>query len=293
MGTATTSTQTGLTCNTAYTSYAWAYNSCGNSTSVTLSQTTSLNPPSAPTAGTNIPSPTQIVWNWNTVSGATGYKWNISNNYNTATDMGTATTSTQTGLTCNTAYTSFAWAYNTCGNSTPVTLSQTTSTCPFLCGNPITVNFVAGPVAPVNKTATYGTVTNIPGASTKCWITANLGADHQATSVDDATEPSAGWYWQFNRMQGYKNDGSTVTPAWTITSINENSDWQLANDPCAIELGSGWRIPTYTEWTNVSNSFVPLNDWSGEWNSALKLHAAGALANAGGSLFYRGSDGYY
>jgi hypothetical protein len=30
----------------------------------------------------------------------------------------------------------------------------------------------------------------------------NLGADHQATSVDDATEAFAGGYWQFNRIQG-------------------------------------------------------------------------------------------
>lgn len=82
----------------------------------------------------------------------------------------------------------------------------------FLCGNSITVSHVAGTVAPVSKTTTYGTVTNIPGETTKCWITSNLGADHQATSMGDATEASGGWYWQFNRKQGYKNDGTT-TPA--------------------------------------------------------------------------------
>ena len=85
----------------------------------------------------------------------------------------------------------------------------------------LTVNHVAGTVAPVTKTASYGTVlTSITGAS-KCWITQNLGADHQATSATDATEPSAGWYWQFNRLQGYKNDGVTLSPTWTITTISE------------------------------------------------------------------------
>jgi len=101
-----------------------------------------------------------------------------------------------------------------------------TGTIPFSCGNSITINhLVSGGVAPVDKTVTYGTVTNIPGETSKCWITSNLGADHQATAVDDATEASAGWYWEFNRKQGYKNDGSTVTPkkiktyvACTITS---------------------------------------------------------------------------
>ena len=171
---------------------------------------------------------------------------------------------------------------------------MTQSTLPY-CGSSITINhLVSGGVAPVDKTVTYGTLTNIPGATTKCWITANLGADHQATAKDDATESSAGWYWQFNRMQGYKHDGTTRTPNTTwIYPISENFDWQAANDPCALELGNGWRIPTSTEWTNVNNSFVPLNDWSGEWNSALKLHAAGDLYYINGSLNYRGVGGSY
>ena len=76
----------------------------------------------------------------------------------------------------------------------------------------LTINHVEGVVAPVTKTTTYGTVTNIPGELTKCWITSNLGSDQQATAVNDATEASAGWYWQFNRKQGYKHDGSTRTP---------------------------------------------------------------------------------
>ncbi len=160
------------------------------------------------------------------------------------------------------------------------------------CGSSITTTHVAGNVAPVDKTVTYGTVTNIPGTATKCWITQNLGADHQATTVDDATEESAGWYWQFNRQQGYKHTGSTLTPAWTITSINENSDWLIANDPCALLLGSGWRQPTSTEWTNVVAS-GGWTDWNGPWNSALKMHVAGYLDFNDGSLSYRGSRGRY
>ena len=161
------------------------------------------------------------------------------------------------------------------------------------CGNLLIVNHVAGAVAPVGKNVNYGTVTNLPGETTKCWITSNLGADHQATAVDDATEASAGWYWQFNRKQGYKHDGTTVTPAWSTSGISENSDWLIANDPCAIELGSGWRLPTFTEWDNVniSGNWV---DWTGSWNSNLKLHATGFISNFNdGSLYYRGSNGPY
>ncbi|MBP6872314.1 MAG: hypothetical protein KBC43_09940 [Bacteroidales bacterium] len=164
---------------------------------------------------------------------------------------------------------------------------------PFICGNAMTINHVAGSVAPVTKTVTYGTVTNVPGETSKCWIAQNLGSDHQATALTDATEASAGWYWQFNRMQGYKHDGTTRTPNTTwITSIVENSDWQSASDPCSIEFGNGWRIPTSTEWTNVDVS-GNWTDWNGPWNSLLKLHAAGGLWSANGSLLSRGSEGYY
>jgi len=161
----------------------------------------------------------------------------------------------------------------------------------FTCGSSLTINHVAGSVSPVNKTVTYGTVTNIPGETSKCWITSNLGADHQATAVDDATEPSAGWYWQFNRQQGYKHDGTNITPSWTITSINENFDWQPANDPCSIELGSIWRIPTYTEWSNVNTSGGWTN-WNGPWNSCLKLHSGGYIM-PDDWLWDRGSQGHF
>jgi hypothetical protein len=162
---------------------------------------------------------------------------------------------------------------------------------PSTCGQTITKNHVEGVVAPVTKAVTYGIVLGIPGEPAKCWITSNLGADHPATAVDDTTDAPAGWYWQFNRKQGYKHDGTTRVPNTTwITSIVENSEWIAANDPCAIELGTGWRIPTVTEWTNV-NASGGWTNWDGPFGSALKLHAAGTLLNTDGSLGYRGYEG--
>ncbi|MCX6307195.1 MAG: hypothetical protein NT040_19695 [Bacteroidetes bacterium] len=164
----------------------------------------------------------------------------------------------------------------------------------WYCGDPFTTShIVVNGVAPVDKTVTYGTVTNIPGEPAKCWITGNLGSDHQANAVDDASEASAGWYWQFNRKQGYRHDGTARTPntAW-ITSIGENFDWQAANDPCSLEFGNGWRIPTATEWTNVDAAGNWTNPNSA-WNSALKMHAAGYLFDTGGSLDGRGTNGIY
>jgi hypothetical protein len=163
---------------------------------------------------------------------------------------------------------------------------------PSPCGNAITINHVAGEVAPVNKTVIYSTVTNIPGENSKCWITSNLGADHQATTVDDTTEASAGWYWQFNRKQGYKHDVASPTPAWNTTIISENSGWLAVNDPCTHELGGDWRLPTSTEWSNIDAGNGWTN-WNGPWNSPLKMHAAGFLGNSNGSLASRGIEGRY
>ena len=164
----------------------------------------------------------------------------------------------------------------------------------FSCGDVLIINHTtSGGVAPVNKIVNYGTVTGIPGETSKCWITSNLGSDHQATAKDDATEASAGWYWQFNHKQGYKHDGTTRTPNTTwIPSIVETSDWITANDPCNTELGNTWRIPTYTEWYNVNNT-GGWGNWNGPWSSGLKLHAAGYLASSDGSLGNRGSYGIY
>ena len=128
MGTSTSKTETGLICIMAYTRYVWAYNTCGHSSYSALTQTTSPDPPASPPAGTHLASPIQITWNWNSVSGATGYKWNITNNYATAMDMGTAITKTETGLSCGTSYTRYVWAYGPCGNSASTPLTKSTST---------------------------------------------------------------------------------------------------------------------------------------------------------------------
>jgi len=202
-------------------------------------------------------------------------------------------TSALTGLAPVTTYYIRAYATNSIGTAYGnEIIFSTINPCPG--SETITVNHVvSGGVAPVDKTVIYGTVAGLPGEPAKCWITSNLGADHQATSVSDATEASAGWYWQFDQKQGYKHDGTTRTPntSW-ITTISTNTDWQAANDPCALELGSVWRIPTLTEWNNV-DGIGNWNDWNGPWNSGLKLHAAGYLMDYDGSLQFQGYFGNY
>ena len=116
-------------------------NSCGSGTAQTLAIT--VTPiPTAPTAAINTATSTEIDWNWYSVSGATGYKWNTTNNYAGATNNGTSTTHAQTtGLICglNTLY---VWAYNSCGNSSPVILTQTIGDIP--CSGAGTIGTIAG-----------------------------------------------------------------------------------------------------------------------------------------------------
>jgi uncharacterized protein (TIGR02145 family) len=96
------------------------------------------------------------------VPDAIGYKWNTTNDYSSATDMGTSIAKTETGLDCNEAYTRFVWAYSDCEHSLPVTLSQSTSSC-WTCGEPVT---------DTRDYKVYNTVL----IGTQCWFAQNLNA---------------------------------------------------------------------------------------------------------------------
>lgn len=163
----------------------------------------------------------------------------------------------------------------------------------ILCPSSLTLSHIYGDVAPATRTLTYGVIESNISGEDKCWITKNLGASNQAASSTDDTEAAAGWYWQFNRKQGFRHNGLSYFPATTwITSIDENSNWIAANDPCTILLGTGWRIPTGTEWYNVDLSL----GWSNRddtYGSVLVLHPAGSLSALDGSLLNRGWVGNY
>ncbi len=102
----------------------------GVESSVRMSVTATVVTQAAPVAAANTPSQTQVIWNWNSATGATGYKWSATNSYIGATDLGNALAKTETSLTCNTAYTRYVWAYNASGCvSAAATLTQTASSC--------------------------------------------------------------------------------------------------------------------------------------------------------------------
>ncbi|NTW34245.1 MAG: hypothetical protein HGB12_16775 [Bacteroidetes bacterium] len=236
---------------------------------------------------------TQITANWNSSVDATHYHLDVSTSIGFANfitgfnnlDVGNVTSYNVIGLTDGTTYYYRVRAENVCntsGNSNIITYN----TILFTCGSALTINHIAGNVAPINKTVNYSTVLTSLSGESKCWISQNLGSSNQATSASDGSDASAGWYWQFNRKQGYKVG---PTPTWSITSISENSDWIPANDPCTIELGSAWRIPSYTEWFNADAN-GEVGGWSNyneTYADVLKLHAAGVLYDNNGGLVNR------
>jgi len=128
----------------------------------------------APTEGIHVPSGTQIIWNWNAVAGATGYRWSTTNNYATAIDVGNTLTRTETGLTCGVSYTRYIWAYNSCGNSVSTTITSTIP-CPAAndeCGTAIPLT--------VGTSCSYSTYSNV-GATASVGVPAPGCANY----VDD------------------------------------------------------------------------------------------------------------
>ncbi|WP_374165620.1 hypothetical protein [Arcticibacter sp. MXS-1] len=195
-------------------------------------------------------------------------------------------TGTIAGLVDGQTYFVRAYAINSAGVSYSPTVTS------FKICNSFTVQHVAGVGgAPIDKTVTYKTTTATISGAAKCWLTQNLGADRQATSVTDNSEEAAGWYWQFNRSQGYKHDGVSRTPVSGVYSINENSNWSVANDPCRLLLGTAWRLPTNAEWTAADAQPQYWLNYNDAFASPLKLHAGGYLLNA--TLNGRGASAGY
>jgi hypothetical protein len=283
VGNTTSLTVTGLSPLITYSYRLRAESACGtgaNSSVITVNPIAGLS--TAPTAGTNTATTTSITWNWNTVSGASGYQWNSINSYpGQGHNVVSSPSFTQNGLSCSNSYNFYVWAYGNCGFFSPVrTLTQATKACPcnWNSDNKFVVNHTAGDgVTPSSAvTITYTQVqTNIIGLGSECWLTQNLGASAQPTSAEDPNINARGWFWQFGKPQGYAYNGG-ITPSWPGSYTDPNTDWTAANgltDPCS-KLGIGWRLPTYQELSGVYTSTYNKS----KFNSDLKLNFTGYIS---------------
>jgi uncharacterized protein (TIGR02145 family) len=201
----------------------------------------------------------------------------------TKTSDGTGSGSFQssiTGLAANTNYYIRAYATNSVGTSYGNELSFTT----------LSINTVVG-------------------ANGRIWMDRNLGASRVATSSTDVE--SYGDLYQWGRgADGHqkRTSGNTTTLSSTDVPGNSNfilapsspSDWRTSqnlnlwqgkngiNNPCP----SGFRLPTFEEWTAEISSWVSKNS-AGALASPLKLPMAGSRDRSNGSLKDVGTMGGY
>lgn len=83
--------------------------------------------PPPPQEATHQVTPGSITWRWHQSPGATGYRWNVTNNLNTSSTIGTDTVYAEPGLSADSTYHRYVWAFNLCGTSGPTQLSGTTT----------------------------------------------------------------------------------------------------------------------------------------------------------------------
>ena len=208
--------------------------------------------PLEPTVGTNTPLRTQIVWNWNSVSGATSYQWNTSSIFpGNGINSVSSPSYTQTGLVCSTPYTLYVWASNACGISSASTLTQTT----FACCSPTSGCGGLTTLTDARDSQTY----NIVEIGTQCWMAQNLNYGiyedlpasgnqpsgykycQNYSGVNDSSCPIGGLYEWDNLMKG-------------AFSCNGDSTCPACMNPIQGLCPTGWHIPSLDEWTLLERS---------------------------------------
>ena len=197
---------------------------------------------------------TSFTASWSASANATGYYLDVSTSPTFATfvagynnfSTGNVVSVNVTGLTVGTYYYRVR-ATNACGTSANSSI--------------VLVKIVT---CSSQGESDYGIVTTTLFGSTRQFITRNLGAAFDPLWFADTSDRVTGCFFQFNRSQGYiiDNGAGSSVPMIPTGAISENSDWTLANDPCALQLGAGWRIPTRAEWDNLNAGYPPFSEWS-------------------------------
>lgn len=175
----------------------------------------------------------------------------------------------------------------------------------FETDNRVSHGYISGVTPSTASTFRQRTYTTIRGSwdgpgGDKVWLKMNLGATSELNSASDSDADRNGWYFQFNRPQGYyqKDVSSPRIPRSWNNEIRESRNWRISNDPCRLSFGGGWRIPSEAEW----NAFVRAPQESGgldnegkeqAFESALKIGGSGRIFYFDGRVDSRGKSGYY
>ncbi|HOY38610.1 MAG TPA: FISUMP domain-containing protein [Bacteroidales bacterium] len=220
--------------------------------------------PETPQQGAIISGLDQISWNWFPVAGASRYTWSTSCEFETSNDIGTDTSLTLEGLYCGTEYTIYIWAYNACGSSEALMLTQETL---FSCGCTFADNRDAN---------TYQTVQ----IGSQCWMAENM-AYLPLVHTDAEFQSLGSWIQRAYGVYGY--NGSDVE----LAKAHENYatygviyNWWAAMDgyvgsstnPSGLQgiCPKGWHVPSDDEWKQLEgevDATYPYGDpeWDLEW----------------------------
>ncbi len=173
--------------------------------------------------------------------------------------MGASNSKIETGHTCNTAYTRWVWAYNSCGNSTSVALAQSTSECLFSCGQLFTDN---------RDNKSYNTVQ----VGTQCWMAQNLNTGTRINGSQGQTNNSLIEKYCFNDLESNCNINGGLYQ-W-----NEMMQYVTTAGVQGI-CPTGWHLPADAEWTTVS-TFL-----GGEGVAGAKMKSTGTIESGTGLWF--------
>jgi hypothetical protein len=195
-------------------------------------------PPAAPAAGSHSSTADQIGWNWNGVSGATGYKYNLSNDYASASDAGTDTFFEQGGLTCGSSYSLYVWAYGNCGHSESVELSHSTAAC---CGSgELNPDFGEGGVITANVSSGNDAIRGMALQSAALY----LAGYHEIGAGD--------FSWRFEKRDPVSGDLIPSFGAGGVVTSNPSSGddacWGIVADESGLFIGGYDRSLSDMRW---------------------------------------------
>ena len=278
-------TFTGLTANTQYTLEVIASNSGGDSAAATESASTLPNAPDAPTSLTTSGiSQTAITLNWTKAAGATAYKVQVDSG--AVTPLGDVATHTFSGLTADTSYTLKVIASNAGGDSSEVSVSE--STLPNAPAAPTSLS-----VDNITQTAARLNWTKSSGATS---YEVNGGALSQWTDVGDVATYTFGsltanttYNLRVRAVNRAGNSGAAAFSASTLPNIPAAPTGLAASAHTQTAITLGWtKSPGATAYKVQvdSGAVTTLGDVATHTFSGLTTDTAYTLkviaSNAGG-----------
>jgi uncharacterized protein (TIGR02145 family) len=217
---------------------------------------------------------TQIAWRWHPVPLAAGYRWSSTNNYLSAIDLGTDTVKTETGLICDSSYTRYIWAYNSCGPSEVTIIAHSTSPCNSL-GEPC-----PGMPTVVYEGKTYHTLQ----IGTQCWFRENLNAGTRVNGI--IAQSNNGILEKYC----YNDNEDSCTIYGGLYQWNEAMQYATVPGSQGV-CPSGWHLPSDSEWTTLTSFLGTPDSVGGKLKEAGTAHWASpntAASNISGFTAYGG-----